>query len=684
MRQKITNAKDGPLIQLAVILLAITLFVGVVAAVSGGVFTTGTVVLDATEGPSIEIVQTTESQLLLSGPSNNQDVVNVDHESGSVTFIGTQGSNVVIEPSDIEGDTTRVTDVDSAGDTLIINPADKRRLTVDGSFNELEFSDTSVDNDEVDFSYDSNEEVSIEMSVSDTYDNSVIAVDADSGDYLATADTETLATSDGSGSTNLSFDLPSGNHNVEVKTTNNPQLSNADPTGDPTIDDETVTLSIDVSDEDFTSASGTEVEVEFYHGPEGDLELVDTQTINEDTTVTTNVTPTGGANEWQAVATDDYGNTVEGETHAFGSPATLSIRDEETGELITGSDAEVTVEFFGETAFESRETTDGEVSMSGLPTTETFVATASVDGYETRRVVIDSLVRQQSMYLLDEETESVDNIFTIEDDTGQFSGPNTIIYIQRPVEVDGDRNLEIVASDFLGSATEVSATLEQGQRYTIVVENEDGDRRDLGQYTALAQGDVSVRVRGETISVPQTQSFALSAFYEPLDEDTDQIRFEYNDPSKLTEKVDIVIHERGNPDNVTLDETYYPGTSGEFGELVVEHQLTESETEQNWVVDYTIDRNNEEITGLESVGRGSYGFDVLPSDWQAVLSVGAMILIATLFSHANVAAGALAVPMSGGVFYLVEWLPGDVAPVAIVISLAIAVAYNFAVRRSLR
>lgn len=679
MRQKITNAKDGPLIRLGVILLATILFVGVVAAVSGGVFTTGTVVLDATEGPSIEIVQTTESQLELSGPSGNAQTVDVVHSDGSVTFSGPEGSTAVIDSTEIEGDTTRVTDVDSAGGTLSIDPADKFRVQAGGSYSALEFASMTPDDGQVDFSYDSSSSTTLDVILSGSSDTTYLAV-GENG-LLATAEGEQLAGT-GDDTTQLEFDLPAGSENVEIKTSNNPELSNPDPTGDPAISGETVNLSIDVSDDDFSSAEGTEVEVEFYHGSEDDLELVDTRTINENQTVTTEVTPSGGLNEWRAVATDDYDNTAETEVHQFSSPDVLEIRDEETGELID-SETEITVEFFGETAFESRTTTDGQISMSGLPTTETFVATASADGYETRRVVIDSLVRQQSMYLLDDTTESVDNIFKIQDDTGQFSSPETIIYIQRPVEVDGERQLEIVASDYVGSAREVSATLEQGQRYTILVENEEGDRRDLGQYTALAPGDVNVRVQGETISVPQTESFALSAVYQPIDEETNQIRFEYNDPSKLTEQIDLRIYERGNEENVTLDQTYYPGTTGEFGELVVDHELTEDESQQNWVVDYKLHRNNEEITGLESVGRGAYGFDVLPTDWQAVLSVGAMILIATLFSQANVAAGALAVPMSGGVFYLVEWLPGEVAPVAIVLSLTIAVAYNFAVRRSI-
>ncbi len=679
MRQKITNAKDGPLIRLGVILLATILFVGVVAAVSGGVFTTGTVVLDATEGPSIEIVQTTESQLQLSGPSGNAQTVDVVHSDGSVTFSGPEGSTALIESTEIEGDTTRVTDIDSAGGTLSIDPADKFRVQAAGSFSALEFASMTPDDGQVDFSYDSSSSTTLDVIVSGSSETTYLAV-GENG-LLATAEGEQLFGT-GDDTTQLEFNLPSGSENVQIKTSSNPELSNPDPTGDPAISGETVNLSIDVSDDDFSSAEGTEVEVEFYHGPQDDLELVDTRTINENQTVTTEVTPSGGLNEWRAVVTDDYDNTAETEVHQFSSPDVLEIRDEETGELID-SETEITVEFFGETAFESRTTTDGTISMSGLPTTETFVATASADGYETRRVVIDSLVRQQSMYLLDEETESVDNIFKIQDDTGQFSSPETIIYIQRPVEVDGERQLEIVASDYVGSAREVSATLEQGQRYTILVENEEGDRRDLGQYTALAPGDVNVRVQGETISVPQTESFALSAVYQPIDEETNQIRFEYNDPSKLTEQIDLRIYERGNEENVTLDQTYYPGTTGEFGELVVDHELTEEESQQNWVVDYKLHRNNEEITGLESVGRGAYGFDVLPTDWQAVLSVGAMILIATLFSQANVAAGALAVPMSGGVFYLVEWLPGEVAPIAIVLSLTIAVAYNFAVRRSI-
>ena len=460
-----------------------------------------------------------------------------------------------------------------------------------------------------------------------------------------------------------------------------PVLSNAEPTGGDLTSGDPVIISVDVSDDDFSTSMGDTVEVTFR---EGDGTLIGSHTLTEDGTVTDEYDAGPGMNEWYVEASDAYGNSVTSPVHTFEMPDTLFVRDEQTGELLDDLPEDIELQIQGETFSELRTTSDGTINMAGLPVNERLTVTISAEGYEDRRTVVDSLFREQDVFLLEEDPENVDNILRVEDNTGSFPRGTTVVYVNRLIEVDGETKPRVIAADETGAANEVAVTLQSGHRYTIMVENRAGDRRDLGQYTPTLSGEVTLQIVGEVISVSRDESFSVRSYTVPTSDTTDMIRFDYTDPADLTTSVGVTIYERGNESNTIHDEVYLPGSSSQFGELVVEKTLTEEESDLNWVVDYQIERDGETINRMTTVGSGAYGFGIpLGDNWKSVISVGIMILVGALFSMGNVAAGAIAVPSTAGVFFLVDWLPGEIAPQAIVIALAIAVTYNLAVRRGL-
>jgi len=166
-------------------------------------------------------------------------------------------------------------------------------------------------------------------------------------------------------------------------------------------------------------------------------------------------------------------------------PNTLLFRPVENPQQRLSNAGTVNVSFYereGRSVF-TRSTTDGQVSFVGLPKTESFVARADVAGFVERRVLVESVFEQSSIYLLNESAGLVNVSFSIRDSTGQF-GSSATLEIQRALNVtgtpDGERRYVNVAGAALGEAREVTTTLEQGVRYRLVVSNRQGQQRQLG------------------------------------------------------------------------------------------------------------------------------------------------------------------------------------------------------------
>jgi len=256
------------------------------------------------------------------------------------------------------------------------------------------------------------------------------------------------------------------------------------PTGN--LQSRSVSIAAPIKDAEF--ASGDSVTVDIYK----DGTVVDTQTISSNQTVSTTEDFTvGGSHTYHFEAEDVFGNSVTGATETVEVPANLTVRNEsDPDEILDTVQAEVT--FFANNQVITRTTSDGNFSLAGLPTGQTILADVEAPGYQDRRVLIRSLYQQQSVYLLNDSVSAVNIDFQLDDATGKFTAEGTELAVQRPLNQSGTTTYRTIVADELGADKELPTTLEQGQRYRLVVRSTSGETRTLGSY--LADGPESPEI----------------------------------------------------------------------------------------------------------------------------------------------------------------------------------------------
>ncbi len=274
-----------------------------------------------------------------------------------------------------------------------------------------------------------------------------------------------------------------------------PELSDPSPTGGGFVEDRPIELSVNVTDEDFSTEQGDEVTVTFYDGDDTELGS-DTVTTNGTASIE-HPDPVGGENEWYAEADDAYGGSDRSPdtgTHTFEAPGELEIRDEQTEELL--GEVNATVEFFFERSTEpdlivEREADNGTVDMTGLPPDESFVVSAEADGYFDRRIFVESLFDTQTIYLLDDEADAVSIEFILNDFSGRFDGEESILEVQRNI----NESWQTVEGDFFGAGGRFTATLALDKRHRLIVTNtQTGETRNLGTFTPTIAQQVPIEI----------------------------------------------------------------------------------------------------------------------------------------------------------------------------------------------
>jgi len=181
-------------------------------------------------------------------------------------------------------------------------------------------------------------------------------------------------------------------------------------------------------------------------------------------------------------------------------PSTLSVRNEsDPSSLVTGSTVELRFYLGDDTdapdQIVTRQASDGEINMTGLPANESFVAVADADGYLPRRIFVESLYQQESIYLLPESKRHVEKVYSLTDYTGLYPSEETVLIIERALGT----SWETVQADFLGATGGFEAQLRYNTRHRLTILNTvTGDRRTLGRVTPLASGAEEVEVNTQS------------------------------------------------------------------------------------------------------------------------------------------------------------------------------------------
>lgn len=642
-----------------VVVVGLVLFSMVASAAFSDVLTpaSNTVPIGTQSGTTVYVDGQGDFDINLQDPWINSTALRVETKSGNATVIGSANSNVTVSTSDLSSSNwANISNIDASnGDVTVDFDASGQRVTVGKQVDNVSVrASPAADDGTIDFVYDGDTSKSKVAFNGVAAKTQYAAIDADSDAFLDGA------TSDSNGRVVFS-DLDNSEHDVVLQTSdgNPPALSNADPTGNLSVAPSE--LSVNVSDSDFPQDN---VSVEYYY----DGSKIDTKYTKSDGEVsTTNVpTITGGTHNVTYVATDVYGDTDKLET-TLGVPNTLYIRNETNTSELIDSPPDIEIRWVGDDQVYTNTTSDGTVDMNGLPVQDFIVDISAASDYSERSVYINSIIQQQTVYLLNNSYSSVESRFVLEDTTGQFD-QSTRLYIQKPVEVSGETKYRTIHSDEFGTEG-VTATLQEGSRYQLRIESEDGTTQEIGTYRA----DVS-----ETVTIRPTNPAVTIQNYEKgwgtnttLDNTTLHAR--YQDPDKLTDKLTIYVHERNNKSNqLAPNKTFF-----DIGDAETAYSLTTNESEKTWVVNYVIERDGERYVVSDIATNNADLFaSNLSGVWRHIFGIGALLLFGGMFSVLNRSVGAVMTGLTGGLLWWGGWLAGATSGAAVVLYLFVAFIYS--------
>ncbi len=454
-----------------------------------------------------------------------------------------------------------------------------------------------------------------------------------------------------------------------------PAVSNASPDED-FIDSSSVDLQVDVSDTQFGSAQGESVDVTFYDGEDDSVIGTDTISSNGAASATWS-TFEMGTNQWYAVAEDDYGATTQTDTLSFETPHELLIYNESNPSQLVNDSVNVEVTFFGSSGTYTRTTSNGKIDLSGLPFGEEMTVQVEASGYITRQTIIRSITEQQEVFILPESAETVSTRFQLNDPTGQFDPSNSRILIKKPIERNGTTTYKTVVGDVFGTG-DFSTTLERDQRYLIEVENtRTGEIRELGPYVATTSENVVLEVDQLDFQFEEKEAgYRWNATYVNAS-GSPAIDFAF-DADHGYEEVNVKITERGSGE-VIYTETWSDGNT--IQDRFVIPDSVENANETTYSVEwsatvYDSAGNTANVDGSTVVGPNTdVPIEGVGDRVLQLVSIFLVLVIAGLFSAANVGIGGVVTSLSAGLLWMIGVLPGAVSGIMIVIALMISVLW---------
>jgi len=452
-----------------------------------------------------------------------------------------------------------------------------------------------------------------------------------------------------------------------------PAVSNLSPTGQ--LQSSSPTLEADVTDADFPNDT---VDATFYV----DGGAVGTDSISSNGTVSTTTSGlTGGDHSVTVEVGDARGTANDSTSGTISVPDTLYVRNESApSQLVNGTNASVEVTFYGDDRIYTRTTSDGTVSLTGLPVGQQFVVNVDAKGYENRRVVVDSIYNQQSVYLLPVNGTSSDIQFELNDRTGRFRTPT--LYIDKPITRDFDNDnsnetrYQTVLADEFGAGGTVGTTLENGQRYRLRVINSAGEERLLGSYTPTADDVVTLTI--SQISVDGSSGPAEVTFDAQMVDENGQsaVRVIYEDSTNETTELRInvtqTITDNGTTTNVITDTT----ETGTYGRFIATYPVNRSAKNASYnVTVQAIDSGgstetyNEQLGNIAGWSLGEINPQVRQlTGWVAIIGLTGLVVIR------NPRAAALVAVISGTLFSTLGLI--SIHPVALGLAGGLAILAN--------
>lgn len=375
---------------------------------------------------------------------------------------------------------------------------------------------------------------------------------------------------------NVTFDNESGVTTAELHdegvefTPDDPSVSNVQPADGTQLSDAGINMSFDLSDGDLATTQSDSLTLDWFV----DGSKVNTKTVASNGTYNyTESGLNGGDHTYHIEVGDDYGHQTSSNTRDFKVPDTLTIHNESAPDQKLTS-VSATVRFFGDGTIVERSSSQGEINLTGLPVTQDMTVVAEADGYVTRATFIESIYEQQRVYLLNDTVEPTANIvFELDDKTGEFPDQSTTLKVRRGLSRDRDNDgtdeieFETVSGDVFGASGQFATTLvSNNTRYNLVVENEDGDVRELGSYTVTGDDVAQLEVGSIKFSGGQVKEGVAFAGALQKNNGNKFVKLSYRDPNERTEY--FVYNVTNTSSGATLSSGNSTGQYGTFSKTI--------------------------------------------------------------------------------------------------------------------
>jgi len=356
----------------------------------------------------------------------------------------------------------------------------------------------------------------------------------------------------------------------------------------------------------------------------------------------------------------------------------IEVRDVETNELVDNVTATVRLFQEGTDRVFVRESTNGIITTGALPPDSAFAITAEAPGFVTRQTFIEDPRTQQTLFVLNDSTQSQLVRFNIEDRTGEFQS-DVRIQIERAVNTNAtppdEAEYKIVAGDIVGSQLEFETTLEPDTRYRISVANGQGEVRQLGTFNVKTDKVIDLVISGIDVgfTVPEdtTQVNATQSINDTSGDKT--VRVLLQDPSKQT--TDVTVEVVPYSDQTTVLDA--ASTQGPIGNFSFQTTITGGQADKRLLAKVTFKRQGDTVTKTVPVGNNT--FQLLPglaNEWGQIFGVGFLLVLGGVFSVGNAKIGAVLIPGVALILTIGGILNTVVAPAAVGLAFAVAVGIN--------
>lgn len=428
---------------------------------------------------------------------------------------------------------------------------------------------------------------------------------------------------------------------------------------DQTFNDDPVSLTnVDVSDELTVERTDLEREVTVEDGDANVLQVEDYEVENGESDLAYDsddgltVTLTGLEDTGVAAVDADNGEALDSTSASNGeatfdlpagqreieletAPADLEVRNEANpDELIDNATLRARL-FSDDDVVIEREVTDGKVSLDGVPKDEELIVTVKEENadYTYRRILLDSAVETEEIYLLPTDEPSAEVEFQLADETGRFDSEDTKLFVEKPITRDGDTEYRTISGDRVGADGAFPTILVDSERYRLRVENDDGEQRVLGSYTVQGAEATEIPIGEVEFDSNVEEGAAMESNIRDAPEDAGydhEVRIQYIDPEQKTETLNISVEDgEGNELRPETSEDLDGGT-GYVETYPIENESFDAD-EDTAIVTGEADRGDLETESFEStVGDVPDAFPDAPIDSQVLELMGMVSIVAII------------------------------------------------------